>query len=59
MKALLAKYKQLVSAGYGRQQIAEMLAKENNLTETDQKFILETIFKKPKYESTKNIKDRL
>lgn len=47
MKALIAKYKRLKDAGYGREQIAEMLSKEN-LTDMERKLIIETVFKEKK-----------
>ena len=45
MKQLIAKYKQYVAAGYGREQIADMLDKEN-ITSDQKEFILNTLFKK-------------
>lgn len=45
MKQLIAKYKQYVDAGYGREQIADMLDKEN-ITSDQKEFILNTLFKK-------------
>lgn len=44
MKQLIAKYKQYKDHGYGREQIKEMLEKEN-LTDDQRKLILETVFK--------------
>jgi hypothetical protein len=44
MMHFIKKYKQLKEAGYGREQIAEMLAKEK-LSAVEQKYILETVFK--------------
>jgi len=47
MKALIAKYKKYHEAGYGKEQVREMLTHEN-LSIIQQLFILETVFQKKK-----------
>ncbi len=44
MKQLIAKYKKYVDAGYGREQIGEMLETEK-LNDQEKEFILNSLFK--------------